>query len=239
MDLEGQHVVIIGGSSGMGLATAAGAAAAGAKVTIASSDQSRLDTALAGLPGGCNGVVVDARSEASVAAALAGIGELDHLIYTAGDRVAPRPLGEVPVDEARRLFDVRFWGAVAAIRHAAPRIRAGGSIVLTSSTIAVRPPAGAALVAAGAAAIEGLTRGLAVELAPVRVNAVRPGAVHTPLWDAVPEPRRSALLSALAERTITKTVGQPGQIAAAHLYLMDNRFVTGTVLTVDGGAVVL
>jgi len=239
MDLEGKHVVIIGGSSGMGLATAAGAAAAGAKVTIASSRRSRLDAALAELPGDCRGVVVDASSEASVAEALAGIGELDHLVYTAGDGVAPRPLAQVSLDEARRLFDVRFWGAVTAVRNAAPRIRAGGSVVLTSGTIAVRPSAGAALMAAGAAAIEGLTRGLAVELAPVRVNAVRPGAVHTPMWDAAPEPQRSALLGALAERTITKTVGEPDQIAAAHLYLMDNRFVTGTVLTVDGGAVLL
>jgi NAD(P)-dependent dehydrogenase (short-subunit alcohol dehydrogenase family) len=89
-------------------------------------------------------------------------------------------------------------------------------------------------MASGAAAIEGLTRGLAVELAPVRVNAVRPGAVRTPLWDAAPEPQRPARFGALAERTITKTVGEPDQIA--HLYLMDNRFVTGTVLTVDGGA---
>jgi len=239
MDLEGKHVVIFGGSSGMGLATADGAAAAGARVTIASSDQGRLDAALASLPGGCDGVVVDARSEESVAGALARIGELDHLVYTAGDRVIPRPLDEVSLDDARRLFDVRFWGAVAAVRHAAPRIRAGGSIVLTSGTIAVRPSARAALMAAGAAAIEGLTRGLAVELAPVRVNAVRPGAVHTPMWDAAPEPQRSALLGALAERTITKTVGDPGQIAAAHLYLMGNSFVTGTVLTVDGGAVLL
>ena len=104
MDLQGKHVVIIGGSSGMGLASAAGAAAAGAKVTIASSDQSRLDAALAALPGGCNGVVVDARSEASVAEALAGIGELDHLVYTAGDSVTPQPLDQVPLDEARRLI---------------------------------------------------------------------------------------------------------------------------------------
>src|SRR6202000_636619 len=85
-----------------------------------------------------------------------------------------------------------------------------------------RRPAGGPLRAAGAAAIEGLTRGLAVELAPVRVNAVRPGAVHTPMWDAAPEPQRSALLGALAERTITKTGGEPDQIAAAHLYLTDN-----------------
>jgi NAD(P)-dependent dehydrogenase (short-subunit alcohol dehydrogenase family) len=239
MDLAGKHVVIIGGSSGMGLATAAGAAAAGAKVTIVSSDQSRLDAALAALPGGCDGVVADARSEASLADALAGIGELDHLVYTAGDTVVPRPLAQVSLDEARRLFDVRYWGAVAAVKHGAPRIKAGGSIVLTSSTIAVRPSAGSALMAGGAAAIEGLIRGLAIDLAPVRVNAVRPGAVHTPLWDAAPEPRRSALLAALAERAITKTIGEPDQLAAAYLYLMDNQFVTGTVLTVDGGAILV
>lgn len=239
MDLDGKHVVIIGGSSGMGLATASAAAAAGAKVTIGSSGQSRLDAALAALPGDCKGVVVDVRNEASVAEAFTGIGELDHLVYTAGDSVAPRPLAEVPLGEARQLFDVRFFGAVTAIRRATPRITTGGSIVLTSGTVAVRPSAGAALMASVAAAIEGLTRGLAVELAPVRVNAVRPGTIHTPMWDGAPEPQRSALLGALAERAITKTVGESSEIAAAHLYLMDNRFVTGTVLTVDGGAVLL
>ena len=236
MDLDGKNIVIIGGSSGMGLATAA-AAAAGAAVTIASSDKSRLDTALAALPAGCAGAVIDTRSEASVAEAFDRISELDHLVYTAGDRVTPRPLTEVTPEEARQLFEVRFWGAVTAVRHAAPRIRPGGSIVLTSGTIGVRPSPGAALAAGSAAAIEGLTRGLAVELAPVRVNAVRPGAIRTPLWDSVPQERRTALFAALAERTLAKTAGEPEQIAAAHLYLMDNRFVTGTVLTVDGGAV--
>jgi NAD(P)-dependent dehydrogenase (short-subunit alcohol dehydrogenase family) len=181
--------------------------------------------------------VIDARSEASVAEALARIGELDHLVYTAGDPVAPRPLTAMTLDEARQLLEVRFWGAVTAVRHAAPRIRPGGSIVLTSGTIAARPSPGAALAAGSAAAIEGLTRGLAVELAPVRVNAVRAGAIRTPLWNPVPQERRTALFAALAERTLTKTIGEPDQIAAAHLYLMDNGFVTGTVLTVDGGAV--
>jgi NAD(P)-dependent dehydrogenase (short-subunit alcohol dehydrogenase family) len=237
LDLDGKNIVIIGGSSGMGLATATAAAAAGAAVTIASSDKSRLETALAALPAGCAGVVIDTRSETSVAEALGRIGELDHLVYTAGDRVTPQRLAEVTPEEARQLFEVRFWGAVAAVRHAAPRIRPGGSIVLTSGTIGVRPSPGAALAAGSGAAIEGFTRGLAVELAPVRVNAVRPGAIRTPLWDPVPEERRTALFAALAGRTLAKTVGEPDQIAAAHLYLMDNRFVTGTVLTVDGGAV--
>lgn len=237
MDLDGKSIVIIGGSSGMGLATAAAAARAGAAVTIASSDKSRLDAALDALPAGCAGAVIDTRSEASVAEALRRIGELDHLVYTAGDAVTPRSLAEAAPEEARQLFEVRFWGAVTAVRHAAPRIRPGGSVVLTSGTVAVRPAPGAALAAGSAAAIEGLTRGLAVELAPVRVNAVRPGAIRTPLWDPVPEGRRAALFAALAERTLAKAVGEPDQVAAAHLYLMGNGFVTGTVLTVDGGAV--
>jgi NAD(P)-dependent dehydrogenase (short-subunit alcohol dehydrogenase family) len=109
--------------------------------------------------------------------------------------------------------------------------------VLTSGTIGVRPAPGSALAASDAGAIEGLTRGLAVELAPIRVNAVRPGVIRTPMWNQIPESQRESLFTTLAERTLTKTIDEPDQIAAAHLYLMENRFVTGTVLTVDGGSV--
>jgi NAD(P)-dependent dehydrogenase (short-subunit alcohol dehydrogenase family) len=236
MTLANQRIVIIGGSSGMGLATARAAAAAGAAVTIASGDQARLNSALAGLPETCDGAVVDIRNEADVAALFTRIGELDHLVYTAADTQAQRPLADLSLEEARRQFDVRFWGAIAAVKHAAPHIRRGGSIVLTSGTIGVRPTPGAALAAGAAGAIEGLTRGLAVELAPIRVNTVRPGVIRTPMWDRIPGPQREALFTTLAaERMLTKAIGEPDQIAATHLYLMDNGFVTGTVITVDGG----
>jgi NAD(P)-dependent dehydrogenase (short-subunit alcohol dehydrogenase family) len=206
-------------------------------VTIASSDKGRLDTALAGLPDSCKGAVVDTRSEADIAALFTQVGELNHLVYTAGDGVRPRPISDLSLDEARQQFEVRFWGTIAAVKHATPRLRSGGSIVLTSGTIGVRPMPGAALVAASASATEGLTRGLAVELAPIRVNAVRAGAIRTPMWDRFPEPQREAMFTALAERTLTKTIGEADQIAAAHLYLMENSFVTGTVLTADGGSI--
>jgi NAD(P)-dependent dehydrogenase (short-subunit alcohol dehydrogenase family) len=235
--LAQQRIVIIGGSSGMGLATARAAAAAGAAVTIASSDQGRLDTALAGLPGHCDGAVIDARNEADIAALFARVGQLDHMVYTAAEAPGQRALKDLSLKEARRLFELSFWGAIAAAKHAAPHLRPGGSIVLTSGTIGVRPAPGAALAASGAGAIEGLTRGLAVELAPIRVNAVRPGVIRTPMWDQIPEPQREALFTTLAGRTLTKTVGAADQIAATHLYLMENQFVTGTVLTVDGGFV--
>jgi NAD(P)-dependent dehydrogenase (short-subunit alcohol dehydrogenase family) len=233
--LTDQRIVIIGGSSGMGLATARAAATAGAAVTIASSDPGRLDTALAGLPGNCDGYVADTRREADIAALFAKVGELDHLVYTANGAPGQRPLQDLSLEEARQAFEVSFWGAVAAAKHAAPRIRPTGSVVLTSGTIGVRPTPGSTLAASSAGAIEGLMRGLAVELAPVRVNAVRPGVIRTPMWDSIPEPQREALFGSLAERTLTKTIGETGDIAATHLYLMENRFVTGTVLTVDGG----
>jgi NAD(P)-dependent dehydrogenase (short-subunit alcohol dehydrogenase family) len=236
MTLTGQRVVIIGGSSGTGLATARAAAATGAAVTIGSSNPEGLKAALARLPGNCAGSVLDARVEDDIAAFLLRIGELDHLVYTAAPPPAQRPLKDLSLDEARQAFDVRFWGVIAAVKHAAPRIRPGGSIVLTSGTIGVRPAPGAALMASAAGAIEALARGLAVELAPVRVNAVRPGAIRTPMYDMIPEPQREAVFAAIAERTLTKTVGQADQIAATHLYLMQNRYVTGTVLTVDGGS---
>lgn len=236
MALSGQRIVIIGGSSGMGLATARAAAAAGAAVTIASSDQERLKAALAELPDTCDAAVVNTRDEADVVALFDRVGELDHVVYTAGDTVRPQPLADLPLDAARDLFEVRFWGTVTTVKHAARRVRSGGSIVLTSGTVAVRPAPGTALAAGAAAATEGLARGLAAELAPIRVNAVRPGAIRTPLWDPVPEPQRAALFTALADKTLTKSIGEADQIAAAHLYLMENRFVTGTVLTVDGGA---
>lgn len=235
MALTGQRIVVIGGSSGMGRATARAAAEAGAVVTIASSSKERVDAALADLPRDCGGAVLDVRDEAAVADLFGRIGELDHVVFTAGDRADRRPLKDLSLDEARRAFDVRLWGAVAVAKHAPARIRPGGSIILTSGTIGVRPTSGAALAAAGSCATEGLARALAVDLAPIRVNAVRSGAIRTPLWDAIPAPRREAILESFAKRALTGAVGEPEQIAATHLYLMENQFVTGTVLTVDGG----
>ncbi len=235
MTLDGQKIVVIGGTSGMGLATARAAALEGAEVTVASSRPERVDAALSELPEGCVGAVLDVREETQVAALFERVGEFDHLTFTAGDAFMPCPLADLSLNDAHAIFNVRFWGAVAVIKHAAARIRPGGSIGLTTGTVGQRPVPGAALAAAGAGAAEGLVRGLAVELAPVRVNAVRAGAFRTPLWDGVTEAQREALFARLAQRTLTGTIGEPQQIAAAHLYLMQNQYVTGTVQTVDGG----
>jgi NAD(P)-dependent dehydrogenase (short-subunit alcohol dehydrogenase family) len=235
MTLTEQRVIIIGGSSGMGLATARVSAQNGAAVTIVSSRPDRVEAALAQLPEGCDGVAIDVRDDEAVAGLFEQVDQLDHLVFTAGDAFTPRPLTEMTLEEARSVLDVRFWGAVGVIRSAARRIRTGGSIALTTGTVGQRPVPGAALAAAGAGAAEGLVRGLAAELSPLRVNAVRAGAIRTPLWDEVPEPQREAIFARLAQRTLVGTMGEPEEIALAHLYLMQNRYVTGTVLTVDGG----
>ena len=235
MTLDGQKIVVIGGSSGMGLATARAAALDGAEVTIASSRQDRVDAALDELPAGCVGTALDVRDEVAVASLFERLGEMDHLAFTAGDAFTPRPLADIELSDAHSMLDVRFWGAVTVVKYAAPQIRAGGSVGLTTGTVGQRPVPGAAIAAAGAGATEGLVRGLAVELAPVRVNAVRAGAVRTPMWDRIPEAQRELLFARLAQGTLTGTVGEPEQLAAAHLYLMQNEYVTGTVLTVDGG----
>jgi NAD(P)-dependent dehydrogenase (short-subunit alcohol dehydrogenase family) len=236
MSLDGQHVLVVGGSSGIGLATARAAALEGARVTIASSRQERVDAALRELPDGCAGAALDVRDEAQVAAVLEDVAHLDHLVFTAGDSFTPRRLVELDLADAQATLGVRFWGAVTVIKHAIAHLRPPGSITLTTGTVSQRPMSGAALAAAGAGAAEALVRGLAVELAPVRVNAVRVGAVRTPMWDRVPEPQRDEIFSRLAQRTLTGSIGEPEQIAMAHLYLMRNGYVTGTILGVDGGS---
>ena len=235
MSLADQRVVIIGGSSGMGLATARAAAAAGAVVTIASSNKDRLDAALAELPGTCDTEVVDTRDEASVAGLFDRIGSLDHLVYTAGDAFTPRPLTDLSLSEARQGFEVRLWGEITAVKYAAPQIRPGGSVSLTTGTVSARPAPGAALAAAGAAAGEGLTRGLAVELAPIRVNLIAAGFVDTPLSASLLggdlDRRRDQLRATLPIRRVV----EPSDVAALAVHLMVNTALTGATYDIDGG----
>ena len=238
MSLVSQKVLIIGGSSGIGLATARLAAAAGAAVTIASRSPERLSAALAELPGGCVAELVDSNDEDGIAALFDRVGELDHLVYTAGGPLDPKsqgPVAALSLEAGRDVFEARFWGAVAAVKHAAARIRPGGSVTLTSGATAVRPTGRTTLADASAGAVETLAKGFAIELAPVRVNAVRPGIILTPRLTGIPEPQREPLLKAAAARTLVRKLGEPDEVAEAVLFLMGNAYVTGSVITVDGG----
>jgi NAD(P)-dependent dehydrogenase (short-subunit alcohol dehydrogenase family) len=148
-------------------------------------------------------------------------------------------LSDTDMDAAQRFFTLRYWGAYCAAKYGNGNIRKGGSIVFTSGIAGQRPQAGWSLGASICAAMEGLTRALAVELAPIRVNIVSPGIVQTPLWANMAEADRAALYQQMANKLPVRHVGDAAEIAQAYLYLMRQTYSTGQVLVVDGGAVLV
>jgi len=234
MDLRGKKIVIIGGSSGLGLATAQAAARQGASVVIAGRSPERLARARAAIGGEVEARPLDVTQEEAVREFFGAVGALDHLA-TPGSAVKAGPFLTTAVASVRADFDSKFWGQYLAARYAAPHLRPGGSIVLFAGIYSQRPPAGGSAFAAINSAIEGLARGLAVELAPIRVNAVSPGLVDTPIYASLGENERRTIFAAYAAAAPAGHVGRPEEVAQTVLYLMTNTFTTGSTLYVDGG----
>jgi NAD(P)-dependent dehydrogenase (short-subunit alcohol dehydrogenase family) len=237
--LQGKKVVILGGSTGIGLATAIASAQSGALVLIVSSNAERIRKALQHLPAGSVGLVADLRNEAQVRDVFEKTGSIDHLVYTAGEGIRLGMIADTALEEARAYFDLRYWGAFAAVKYAASKILQGGSITLTGGIASQRPGPGWSLGASICAAMEGFTRAMAVELAPLRVNLVSPGIVRTGLWSGLPESDREGLYHSAASKQPLRKVGDADDIAQAYLYLMQQTYATGQVLVVDGGAVLV
>jgi len=238
VSLENARIVILGGSSGIGFATARAALAAGARVTITGRSEARLAHAKAALPASVDTVALDATDEAGTRSLLESFGELDHVFVTAGE-VASHPRLEPPSQEIESVMDTRFLPALFAAKHAAARIRPGGSIIFMSGTASLRPLEAAAAASASCGAVEAFARALAVDLAPVRVNAIRPGFVDTPFLDGVLGAARDEVVAAAAARLPVGRIGRPEDVADAVLFLMRNQFVTGVSLTVDGGGLLV
>jgi NAD(P)-dependent dehydrogenase (short-subunit alcohol dehydrogenase family) len=231
--LENKKVLVVGGSSGIGLAAAALALNAGAKVTIASRDRARLDGAVKKLGPGSDGRVLDTTDQSSVDAFFTADPTWDHVVASAG--AGGRGfLPELAMERAFAAMDAKFWGYFRIAR--AVRLPPDGSLTFVSGQLSQIPSRGATLVSAINAAIEGMTRGLAVDLAPTRVNTICPGVIDTPLWDQLPPDARKALYDKQAETLLTRRIGQPEDVAEAILAAMTNRFMTGTVMMVEGGA---
>jgi NAD(P)-dependent dehydrogenase (short-subunit alcohol dehydrogenase family) len=191
--LEGTKVVLLGGTSGIGLATAKAAAQKGAMVVVASKNRDRVATAVRAIGANAKGEVANLGGEAETRGLFDRIGPFDHLVYTAGESLMLGALESLDIDQAKRAFDIRVFGALAAVKQACPNIRKTGSIVLTHGIAGRRPMAGWSVGASICGAMEALTRALAVELSPVRVNAVSPGFVRTPLWNNFEEAAREAM----------------------------------------------
>ncbi|HPU14978.1 MAG TPA: SDR family oxidoreductase [Polymorphobacter sp.] len=236
-ELAGKRIVVIGGSSGIGFGVATAALAAGAEVIIASRRQSQVDEACAALGAGASGQALDVSDEAAVAAFFAHVGAFDHLVYSAGDwtTAGSGAIASLDLDAARAVFDIRFWGALACVKHALGTLAADGSITLTDGSMAHRPVNGRAVTSAMLGAVEHLARSLAVDLAPIRVNAVCPGAIATPAWDFIPADQRASRIAQMTARTPLPRMGEPAEIALTYLHLMQATYTTGQVLRVDGG----
>lgn len=237
MDLHEQRVVVLGGTSGIGLATAKAAASLGALVTVVSSRQASVDRALANLPPGAHGRAADLADTGQVARLLDDLGSIDHLVYTAGEPLALMRLDTLDLDKAREFFTLRYFGALWVVHAAVPHLRPGGSITLTTGTAGRRPGPGWAVAASICGAVESLTRALAVELAPIRVNAVSPGVVRSPLWASMDRADRDQLYRDTAAAIPAGRVGEVDDIAQAYLFCLTQPFATGSILTVDGGTV--
>ncbi len=234
MRLKDKRVLVIGGGSGIGFGIAQGAADEGAKITIASRNAEKIAIKAKNIGG--TSAVLDVSEEANIAKFFKAHTGFDHIAFTAGDTdgLSPGALSDLDLKQAAQRFNTRFWGAVAVAKHGAIHLPPGGSFTITNGMLAHRPMKGMPIVAASATAAEGLTRGLAVELAPVRVNCVCPGLIETELFDRYGEARHE-MLKAITQRQLIPRPGTPEEAAEAYLTSMRNTFMTGQIIKIEGG----
>ncbi len=234
MNLAGQKVVVVGGSSGIGLSTAEMAKREGAEVTIASRSAEKLKAAADKI--GVKAIAADVTSDDSVANLFKQCGPVDHVVVTAA-QLKTGPFKSVSMDDVRATMEGKFWGAWRCARAA--EIRAGGSLTLVSGFLSIRPRPASAIVGAANGALKSLTRALALELAPVRVNCVSPGLIDTPIRAAMPEAARKDMLAKTAAALPVKRVGEGEDIAMQILSFMGNGFATGSIVYLDGGGLII
>lgn len=232
MQLKAQSVVIIGGSSGIGFVTAQLAKEYGANVTITGRSEDKLYQAAKEL-GRVETAIVDISKESDIRQLFERLENIDHLVVL-GASLASGKIVDTPLEELGRPITERLWGAIYTIRYAVPKM-SSGSITLISGLFSSRPIAGMAVVAAAVGGIEAMTRALALELSPLRINAISPGYIDTPLLKAAFEDRYEGVVKAQAATLPTKRIGTAEEAARAFLFLMTNGFMTGEVLHIDGG----
>lgn len=235
--LSDKKILLLGGTSGIGFATARAAALEGATVVVVSSQPEKVEHALSRLPDNSEGHVVDVTNETEQQAFFNRVGKFDHLIFTAGEALLIDSIHAMDSESARRFFNLRYWGAFTAAKYGSPNIRPGGSISFTSGVAAARPNPGLSVAAASVCgAIEAMTRALAVELRPLRVNAIAFGMIRTELWNHLTNEQLAAMDDSAAKTLLVGKLGEPEDAAEAFIYLMKEQYTTGQILVVDGGA---
>ncbi len=236
--LQGKVVVVVGASSGMGLATAQAAAAEGARVVVVARNRDRLDDAVATIDGSPRSFALDAADTIAVSAMFEELGEVDHVACFTGEQ-PNAPVADTTHELYQRALDARVWAARNLCAAAAPRMPGDGSFTFCSGVSAWRPRANRAAGAAATAALESYARGMAVELAPIRVNTVCPGSFDTPVLDRAFGERKQEAMQPYLSTLPLQRLGRPEELAHAVLFLMTNGYVTGTVLHIDGGSLLI
>lgn len=239
MQLEGKRVVVIGAGSGIGRSVAIAASEAGASVVLSGRQRESLEATAALLKGRREVRVLDASVEAQVAAFFEEVGPFDHLVSTASQG-ASGPLTGMGAEAIARAFAAKLWAPIFLVKHAAPRIAQEGSFTFFSGFRAGRPAVGTSITSLVNGGLEAFTKAMAVELAPVRLNAISPGVVDSgSFWDRLGAEARERLFADYAKKVPARRVGRPEDLASATLFAMTNPFLTGTVLSVDGGGLLM
>lgn len=236
--LRGTKIVVVGGSSGIGLGVAAAALESGADVVIAGRSPEKLQAAerTLGADRGVRSLAVDMTKEAEVARMFDEVGPIGHLVSTAGTLPPNYPIGRADIDVVRRFVDNKLIGAVMLAKHAVRTLKSGGSMTFTSGINKDRPPIpGGSVVSAIAGSFTYFARALALELAPTRVNIVSPGWVDTAMWDEAVGEAKSGFFADMAARLPAKRIATPADIAPAYIHLMESEFTTGETFHIDGG----
>jgi len=229
-------VVVMGGTSGIGLATAERELRQGREVIVTGRDKRRLEAALERLGDGATGASVDAADEEAVQAFFAATGRIDHVVLAVTGNTAAGPFAALALSELRAATEGKLVAQTVAAQAALKTLRPSGSLTFVTAGSSGAAIPGTAGLAAVNAAVEAMVPVLAVELAPIRVNAVSPGIIDTPWWNWLGADARRQTFDAYARSAPAGRVGRPEDIAEAIGYLIGNTFTTGVVLPVDGGS---
>jgi NAD(P)-dependent dehydrogenase (short-subunit alcohol dehydrogenase family) len=221
----------------MGLATAKYLAQLGYDIIIASRSKEKLDKAIQSIGKG-KSYVIDASSEKTVEDFFSSLPTFHHIVISAADFVMG-PFLDLSIQEAKRFFDSKFWSQYTVAKYGVKKIQKNGSITFFSGILSQKPSLNLSVAASINSAIEGLTRSLALEVAPIRVNAIAPGTIHTPVWDVVPEQDRITYFEQAQKTLPVRRIGQPEDIAQAVRFLIECGYITGDVIRCDGGALLI
>src|SRR5262245_53960319 len=239
MDLHGKRIIIVGAGSGIGRSVALAASRAGALVILAGRKRDALEQTGALATGPVHISVMDAANEAEVEAFFAGTGAFDHLVSTISQG-ATGPVGEISASDVQRAMNAKLWAPFFLVKHGTPHIDAAGSFAFFSGIRGARPAARSSITSLVNGGLEAFAKAMAVELGPIRVNVISPGIVDSgTFWDRLGPEGREKLFTDFARTSPARRVGRPEAIAAATLFAIANPFLTGTVLAVDGGGLLM